>query len=380
VLSKRIGSVPPSQTVALSDRVKAMREAGEDVVDLSVGEPDFSTPDPVKAAAEKALREGETTYGPSRGIPPLREAVVEDVRRERGLDIEDEQVLVTPSKHALFTAMLAILDPGDEVLAPSPAWVSYQPQARLCNGDVSFVETTPDGCLDLEHLKEAIGPSTRAILVNSPSNPTGAVQPPEVVEGLVEIASDEDVWLISDEVYGKLAHGSTSAVSPLEVAASHENIALVDGVSKAYAMTGWRIGWLTGPRELLEACTKVQQHSITHPTLFAQFGAVEALTGDHSATDEMREAFAGRRELVVQGLEELGASFPDPEGAFYVFPTFDGVEDGHAFAETLLEETGVAVVPGEAFGPGGEGHVRMSYAAGEERLEAALEGIAEVVG
>lgn len=379
MFSERIASVPVSGTVSISDAVREREAAGEEVVDLSVGEPDAPTPDAAVAAAEKALRDGKTTYGPSQGIPELREAVAADHERLRGVPTRADKVLVTPAKHALLTTFLTLLDPGDEVIIPSPAWVSYGPQVRLCGATPVQVAMKASGQVDVDAVQEAIGPATRALLVNSPSNPTGAVQSRETMQALTELAGDEGVPLVSDEVYGKLTYDDTTFTSAAEVAPDEAEIVTVDGVSKAYAMTGWRIGWLVGSDELIEQAIKVQQHSITHPTLFAQYGAVDALEGDQSSVERLRKGFAERRRFLVDALESIGATFPDPGGAFYVFARFPGVDDGEAFAHRLLEETGVAVVPGEAFGPGGEGHVRISYAASQGALERAVEGFREVV-
>lgn len=379
MLSDRIGTVPPSSTVALSDRVKEKKAAGEDVIDLSVGEPDFGTPDPVVKAAEQALREGKTTYGPSRGIPELRRAIARRHRERRQTPCTVENVMATPAKHALLTFFLTTVDPDDEVVIPSPSWVSYAPQVRLCGGEPVRVERGPDGRIDTDAVEEAISDSTRAIVLNSPSNPLGAIQPREIVAELLEIAREHDIWLLSDEVYAELTYGGAEAVSPAAAQDGLSNVAVVDGVSKTYAMTGWRIGWLIGPEGLMDAAVRVQQHSVTHPTLFAQYGAVEALTGDQTSLARMREAFAERREAVVDGLEALDATFPTPEGAFYAFPRFDAFDSGEELADALLDEVGVAVTPGEAFGPGGEGHVRFSYAASMEDLEEALDRIATVV-
>lgn len=376
--SDRIASVPVSGTVSISDAVRKRRAAGDEVIDLSVGEPDAGTPEHVVAAAEKALRDGATTYGPSQGIPQLREAIAEDHRRLRDETIEPNQVIVTPAKHALLEAFLVLLDPGEEVLVPTPAWVSYGPQIRLCNGEPVAVPVSEDGQIDVEAMREAIGPDTRAILVNSPSNPMGAVQSEEVLAEVAQLAADEDVALVSDEVYAKLTY--TEFTSAAEVAPEELELVTVDGVSKAYAMTGWRIGWLVASSTFVDEALKVQQHSITHPTSFAQHGAVEALTGAQGFVEQMRETFRQRREFVLSELDAMGASYPQPDGAFYAFARFPGVEDGDAFAHRLLEEAGVAVVPGEAFGPGGEGHVRISYAADRSQLEQALAAIREVVG
>lgn len=379
VLSDRIGTVPPSSTVALSDRVKRKKADGEDVIDLSVGEPDFPSPQHVVKAAEQALHEGKTTYGPSRGIPELREAVAKRHRERRATPCEVENVMVTPAKHALLTFFLVTVDPGDEVIIPSPAWVSYAPQVRLCGGEPIRVERESDGSIDVEKLVDLAGERTRAVVLNSPSNPLGAVQGERTIRDLLELCRARDTWLVSDEVYAELTYDGVEAPSPAALQQSLDNVAIVDGVSKSYAMTGWRIGWLIGPAELMDAAVRVQQHSVTHPTLFAQYGAVEALAGDQTPLEEMRAAFAKRRKLVVDGLTHLGATFPDPRGAFYAFPRFPSFDSGEDLSDTLLEEAGVAVTPGEAFGPGGEGHVRLSYAASEAEIEEALERIAGVV-
>lgn len=376
--SDRIDAVPESGTVALGDRVKEKKAAGEDIVDLSVGEPGVDSPEPALEAARQALADGETRYGPSRGIAPLREAVADHHAQRRGTPCSPENVLVTPAKHALLTVFLSTVDPGDEVVLPSPAWVSYASQVKLCGGRPVHVETDA-GRIDPSDVQAAIGEDTRAIVLNSPSNPTGTVQPKAVVEALVEVARDEDVWLVSDEVYGELAYGDADPVSPGALAEGLENLAIVDGVSKAYSMTGWRVGWLVGPQALTDQAVKVQQHSVTHPTTFAQHGAQAALTGDQSTLKRMRDTFAANRRLVQDRLDDIGAEHPPIEGAFYAFPRFPGVDDGHAFADRLLEEAGVAVVPGEAFGPGGEGHVRMSYAGDEDRLAEALDRIEDTL-
>jgi len=379
VFSDRIASVPVSGTVSISDAVRERRAAGEEVIDLSVGEPDAGTPEPVVAAAEKALRDGATTYGPSQGIPELRDAIAEDHRRLRGERVEPSRVLVTPAKHALLISLLTLLDPGDEVIVPSPAWVSYGPQIRLCNAEPVPVPVDDDGQIDVEAVQNAVTGSTEAILVNSPSNPLGVVQPEATLEALAETAADEDLTLVSDEVYGKLTYEGTPFTSAAEVAPDDLDLVTVDGVSKAYAMTGWRIGWLVADEDFVDEAIKVQQHSITHPTLFAQHGAVEALQGDQGFVDRLRSNFESRRDLVMDALDDMGASFPTPTGAFYAFPRFPGVDDGHDVAHHLIEEAGVAVVPGEAFGPGGEGHVRMSYAADTSDLERALAAIDEAL-
>lgn len=380
MFSQRIASVVESGTVAISDAVREREAAGETVIDLSVGEPDASTPDPIVAAAQKALRDGATTYGPSRGIPELRDAIANDYERLRGSRVDPgSQVLVTPAKHALLTSLIVLLDPGDRVLIPSPAWVSYAPQVRLCGGEPVFVPLEEEGQLDIQGLQAEFSGDTKAVIVNSPSNPTGGVQKRDRMKALADVATDEGITIVSDEVYGKLTYGDTPFTSAAEVASQDTQLITVDGVSKAYAMTGWRIGWLTGSAHLVDEALKVQQHSITHPTLFAQHGAVEALAGDQRPVEQMRSSFESRRDLLVAALNELGATFPTPGGAFYIFARFPGVDDGSAFAHRLLEHTGVAVVPGEAFGPGGEGHVRISYAASREKLEKAIEAFAEVV-
>ncbi len=374
VFSDRIASVPASGTVALADKVKQMRREGKRILDLSVGQPDFPTPHHIVAAAEKALNDGKTGYGPSLGIPELREAVADRHTKDRDTPVAVGNVLVTPAKHALLTFFLTVLDPGDEVIIPTPAWVSYAPQVLMCGAHPIEVPTQPDGRLDLDAMAEAASQDTRAIVINSPSNPTGAVLPPEDVRGALDLAQETGCWLLSDEIYSELTYDGVEAPSPAALQGSLEGVAIVDGVSKSYAMTGWRIGWLIGPEALIENATKVQQHSVTHPTLFAQYGAVQALVGDQTPVEEMRQAFASRRRLMVDGLTGLGASFPEPRGAFYLFPTLPGFESGHELADQLLDQVGIAATPGEAFGAGGEGHVRLSYAASQETLEAALEG------
>ncbi|ADR37571.1 L-aspartate aminotransferase apoenzyme [Oceanithermus profundus DSM 14977] len=376
-LSKRAQALKPSSTVAMNARALELRRQGVDVIALTAGEPDFDTPQHVKDAACQALAEGKTKYTPPAGIPELREALARKFERENGLSYAPDQITVgAGGKGVLYNLFQAILDPGDEVILLAPFWVSYSAQVELAGGVPVVVKSTAETGFvpELERVAAAVTERTKAIVVNSPSNPTGAVYPPELLQGLARLANDRGVFLVSDEIYEHLIYEG-EAYSPGRDAP--EWTITVGGAAKSYAMTGWRIGWAAGPKEIITAMTKIQGQSVTHPTTFAQWATIAALESPESRAfiEKAKAAFRRRRDFFVKGLEELGLPTPMPHGAFYVMPDVRRIhEDELKAAEIMLDRARVVVVPGTDFVA--PGHVRMSYATSDENLERALERLA----
>lgn len=370
----------PSATVAVNARALELRRQGVDLVALTAGEPDFDTPEHVKEAARRALAQGKTKYAPPAGIPELREALAEKFRRENSLAIAPDQTIVTVGgKQALFNLFQTILDPGDEVIVLAPYWVSYPEMVRFAGGVPVEVETLPEEGFvpDPERVKRAITARTKALVVNSPNNPTGAVYPREVLEALARLALEHDFYLVSDEIYEHLIYEGEH-FSPGQLAPEHT--ITVNGAAKAFAMTGWRIGYACGPKAVIKAMADVSSQSTTSPDTIAQWATLEALTNQEASRafiEMAREAYRRRRDLLLKGLSEIGLKAVRPSGAFYVLlDTSPFAEDEVKAAERLLEG-GVAVVPGTDFAA--FGHVRLSYATSEENLRKALERFARVL-
>ncbi len=368
--SDRVGRVEPSATLRISDLAGELEEQGHDVVDLSVGEPDFATPEHIREEAKASLDRGETGYTATRGIASLREAIAHKLRTENDLHVERDEVVVTPgAKQALFEAVFSLLSEGDEAVLLDPAWVSYEAMVKMSGGELNRVtldsETgfTP-GDVDLaEHVTD----DTRLLIVNTPSNPTGGVFSREELEEIRDLAVDHDVWVISDEIYEKIIydaeHHSLGAMEGMG-----DRTVTVNGFSKAYSMTGWRLGYYTAPDELLDESTKLHSHSVSCATSFAQRGGVAAIDGPQGPVDDMVDEFESRRDALVDALADHGVEIPPPQGAFYAFVPVDG--DDLEVSERALEEEHVATTPGSAFGV--DGYIRLSYAASEERI---LEGV-----
>ena len=385
--ARRMASLEPSATLAMAARAAAMAAAGVDVIDLSVGEPDFPTPDHICRAAEAAIRAGRTKYTPAAGIPALRQAVADDYRRRTGLAIKPSQVVVSNgAKHSLHNVFTALLDEGDEVIVPTPYWVSYAELVKLAGGRPVLVETRieEDFKLRPEALRAAVTPRTRMLLLCSPSNPTGVVYDESELGALADIAIDRDLAVVSDEIYDQLVFdGRRSPSFPTLRPGLEERTVVVAGVSKTYSMTGWRIGWTICPEPLAKAIGNLQSQETSNPSSIGQHAAVAALTGPQECVAEMRAAFQRRRDLVAGRLKAMpGVRLPDIGGAFYAFfdirPALErargrGLGTSLQWCEALLEREHVAVVAGSAFGA--EGHVRMSFAAAEEKLIAGLDRI-----
>lgn len=388
-LAQRARNISPSPTLAIDALAKQMKADGIDVVGFGAGEPDFNTPEHIRKAAVKAIEDGFTRYTPSGGIPQLKKAIQAKFRRDNQLEYDLDQIVVSVgAKHVLYNLFQVLLDPGDEVIVPAPYWVSYLEQVRLAGGVPVVIPTTEENgfLLTPEQLEAHLTPRTKALVLNSPSNPTGAVYSPEALKALADVlARHPQCVVVSDEIYESLVYDHHRHVS---IASLHPEVGqrtvVINGVSKAYAMTGWRIGYAAGPKPIIKAMVNLQSHSTSNPTSIAQKAAQAALEGDQSPVETMRQAFDERRRYILQRLQALpGVSCPVPGGAFYVFPrisaifgkTHNGrtIHSSADLATALLEEVHVALVPGDAFGA--EGYVRLSYATSMENIREGLDRI-----
>lgn len=392
-LAKRLAAVQPSATATLFRRANQLRARGVDLISFVVGEPDFETPAHIQAAAKSAIDSGAFRYTEVAGIKTLRQAVVENSRRYRGgVSHTAEQVVVSVgAKHALFNLALALLDSDDEVVIPTPSYVSYPDQVTLCGAVPIRVPCSEDQgfLLTPEALRRALSSRTKALVLCTPSNPTGAAYSANQLAALAEVARMHDFWIIVDEIYSRLIYDGCGHKSILEVAPDlHERIAIVDGVSKTYAMTGWRIGWVLAPENVAKACETIQSQSTTNPTTVAQYAALAALRGPQEPIEQMRATFETRRNHLVEGLNRIsGLSCRMPTGAFYAFVNVTGLLgrrdesfeliDDVTVSEWLLQKANVAVVPGSAFG--GSGYIRLSYAVSIEQIEVGLDRITNAV-
>lgn len=390
MLSKRIASITPSATHAMTARIAEKRAAGESIITFSIGEPDFLTPRPIVEACELALREGKTKYTSSNGIAALREAVCEKLRKDNGLRYSPAQICISSgAKQALSNAVYALCDEGDEVLIPTPCYVSYVEIVKLAGGVPVLVPTNDDFSLNTENFRKAVTPRTKLILLNSPNNPTGAVYSRMSLEELARIVEENDLYVISDEIYEKLVYDGVKVTSIASVSdAMYERTVVVNGFSKAYSMTGWRLGYTASNLTVSKACNAFQGHMTSCPVSFVQYAALKALTDCDTAVEEMRRAFEMRRDYMYARLNTMpGIRCQKPQGAFYLMPdvrAYLGRSDGERKIETaeelcnyLLDEAGVAAVFGEAFCM--PGTIRFAYAnsmenirLGMDRMETAL--------
>ncbi|MCA8879212.1 MAG: pyridoxal phosphate-dependent aminotransferase [Rhodobacteraceae bacterium] len=389
-LSATLARVKPSPTIAVTTKARELKAAGKDVIGLGAGEPDFDTPQNIKDAAVRAIAEGKTKYTAVDGIPELKQAICAKFKRDNGLDYTPAQVTVgTGGKQVLYNALVATLNPGDEVVIPAPYWVSYPDMVLLAGGEPVFAEASSQTAYKLtpDQLEAAITPKTKWLIFNSPSNPTGAAYTFAELKALTEVLlRHPQVWIMSDDMYEHLVYDGFEFATPAQVEPElYDRTLTVNGVSKAYAMTGWRIGYAAGPEPLIKAMGKVQSQSTSNPCSISQWAAVEALNGTQDFIPVNNETFKRRRDLVVSMLNEApGVSCPTPEGAFYVYPTIGGcigktsaggtkITDDEAFATALLEEKGVAVVFGAAFGL--SPCFRVSYATSDAALKEACSRI-----
>ncbi len=385
-ISKRIAAIAESATLAVDAKAKALKAAGRPVVGFGAGEPDFPTPDYiVNAAIDAAKVAANHRYTPAAGLPELKDAIVAKTKRDSGFEIDASQVLVTNGgKQAVYQAFATIVDQGDEVILPAPYWTTYPEAIALAGGkSVEVVaDETQNYLVTVAQLEAARTSKTKALLFCSPSNPTGSVYSEAQVKEIGEWAVKHGIWVIADEIYEHLLYDGATAVSmPVAVPALADTCIILNGVAKTYAMTGWRVGWMIGPKDVIKAATNLQSHLSSNVNNVAQRAAIAALTGDLQAVDAMKVAFDRRRKLMVKMLNEIpGVVCPTPEGAFYVYPSVKGLlgkeirgkvcNTTTELAALILEEAEVAVVPGEAFGP--SGYIRLSYALGDEDL---IEGV-----
>jgi aspartate aminotransferase len=378
----RVGALTPSPTLAVAKQAQALRKSGMDVVDFGPGEPDFDTPIHIREAAIAALQDGFTHYTPSRGIPELLTAISVRLAVDNGLTYDPAtEIVVTPgAKQALLEAVMTAVESGDEVIIFDPGWVSYDAIVQLAGGTPVHVDLNADFSLNLERLEAALTPRTRAMVVGSPGNPTGYMLTSAELQSVADICIQRDLLLISDEIYDRISYGATPQ-SPAGLPEMRERTVTINGFSKAYAMTGWRLGYAAAPASLMTEMLKVQEHSVTTPTSFAQVGGVAALTGPQEPIADMVKEFSRRREIVVDGLNRLpGVQCLPPDGAFYVFPDVsDTGMSGTELAQQCLQR-GVAITPGVAFGDAWDTHVRLSFATSEERIRAGLERMAQALG
>ncbi len=383
-LSNVAATAEPSATLSLNSLAKQLAAGGEDVVSFTVGEPDFDTPENIKQAAIRAIEAGYTKYSPAPGFPDLREAIADDFKKSNGLDYSPKQVLVSNgAKQALYLLMLCVLDPGDQIILPAPYWPSYADQAKACGAEPIVVDcTNTELKLPPRALEEAAGPKTKIVMINTPSNPTGMVYSKKELQALAEVAEQKDLWIFSDEVYEKLVYDGFSHVSMAALSDEIYNRTVTfNAVSKTYAMTGWRIGYAAGPEDIITAAGRLQSNLTSGPNSIAQKAALEAITGDQSAVNEMRAKFDSRRTMLVDGLNDIeGVECKKPTGAFYAFPDCSGlmnttygdknVQSSMDLSKALLETVRLAVVPGSPFGA--EGYLRFSYAVSENDIQKGL--------
>jgi len=386
-LTRRVLSMQESQTMRISNLAGKMKAEGKDVVSLSAGEPDFPTPDHVNQAGIDAIKSGFTRYTANSGISELKKAIIEKFRRDNGLEFQENQIIVSNGgKQTLANTFLALCEEGDEVIVPAPFWVSFPEMVRLAGGTPVIVHTTIESEYKITplQLEKAITPKTKIVVLNSPSNPTGAVYNEAEVRALMQVLEGREIFVLSDEMYDMIVYGGIRPFSPARIPAMKDWVIVSNGVSKTYAMTGWRIGYLAGPKWLIDACDKIQSQTTSTPNAIAQKAAVAALIGDQRIVEERRLEFEKRRDYMYAALNSIpGFRTALPQGAFYIFPdisgvlgqTFNGVvmQDSADVAEYLLKEHFVATVPGDAFGA--PNNLRLSYAASIASLEEAVNRI-----
>ena len=382
-LAARVGEVHPSITLAIAAKAKAMKAEGIDVCSLSTGEPDFDTPEHIKAAAKQALDAGKTKYGPVAGEPQLKAAIARKLLSDNNLNYQPENILVTNGgKHSLYNLMMALIDPGDEVIIPVPYWLSYPEMVKLASGKPVMVRTDASTGYKItpEQLSGAITPKTKLFVLNSPSNPTGMVYTWAELKALAEVIVDRDILVVADEIYEKIIYDGAQHVSIGSLGKEIFDRTLISsGFAKAYSMTGWRVGYLAGPIELIKAISTIQGHSTSNVCTFAQYGAISALESSQDSVEKMRQAFAQRRQVIFELLDAVpGISCIKPDGAFYMFVNISKTGmNSLEFCDAFLEQQQVAVIPGIAFGA--DDHIRLSYATDLGTIKKAVERLDKFV-
>ncbi|OMP65837.1 pyridoxal phosphate-dependent aminotransferase [Domibacillus epiphyticus] len=387
-LAERVKALTPSTTLAITAKAKEMKAQGIDVIGLGAGEPDFNTPDHIIEAAYESLKDGQTKYTPAGGLAGLKDAIIGKFKEDQGITYKPNEIIVTTgAKHALYNLFQVILNEGDEVIIPTPYWVSYPEQVKLADGVPVYVEGKESNEFKItpKQLEAAITDKTKAVIINSPSNPTGMLYTAEELKALGEVALRKNIWIVSDEIYEKLVYGDNKHVSIAELSQElKEQTIIINGVSKSHSMTGWRIGYAAGNAQVIKAMTDLASHSTSNPTSTAQYGAIAAYTGSQAPVEEMKKAFQERLNIIHEQLTAIpGVTCLKPQGAFYLFPNVTEAAKltGHAavddFVTALLEEANVAVVPGSGFGS--PANIRLSYATSLELLEKATARIADYV-
>lgn len=387
-LAGRVKSLTPSTTLAITAKAKELKAAGHDVIGLGAGEPDFNTPQHIIDAAVRSMNEGHTKYTPSAGLPALKEEIAKKFKRDQGIDYDVTEIMVgTGAKHALYTLFQVLLDDGDEVVIPTPYWVSYPEQVKLAGGVPVYVEGYEHNQFKItpEQLAGVITNKTKAVIINSPSNPTGMIYTKEELAALGELCLAKDLLIVSDEIYEKLIYGGNQHISIAQISPElKDQTIIINGVSKSHSMTGWRIGYAAGNKEIIKAMTNLASHSTSNPTTTAQYGAIAAYSGPQDDVDMMRKAFEDRLNTIYDQLVQIpGITCIKPQGAFYLFPNakkaaeLTGFKNVDEFAAALLEDAKVAVVPGSGFGA--PENIRLSYATSLELLEQAVSRIKEFV-
>ena len=381
-LAARVGKVTPSITLAIAAKAKAMKAEGIEVCNFSAGEPDFDTPEHIKAAAKLALDQGKTKYGPAAGEPKLRQVIARKLKTENNLDYQAENVIVTNGgKHGLFNLILALIEPGDEVIIPAPYWLSYPEMVKLAGGTPIIVQTAATNYkITPDQLRAAITTNTKLFILNSPSNPTGVVYTPAEVKALAKVVVEQDIIVVSDEIYAKIIYDGSEHVSIGSLGAEiFERTIISSGFAKAYSMTGWRIGYLAGPAKLIKAAITIQGHSTSNVCTFAQHGAIAAIESSQDCVEQMRQAFAKRREVMLHRLSAIpGMTCAPPDGAFYLFINISKTGmTSLEFCNVLLESHQVAAIPGIAFGA--DDHIRLSYATDMASIEQGMDRLDKFV-
>ncbi|MDN3450905.1 pyridoxal phosphate-dependent aminotransferase [Planococcus sp. APC 3906] len=383
-LAERVQTLTPSTTLAITAKANELKAQGVDIIGLGAGEPDYNTPENIIEAAYRSMKEGKTKYTPAGGLPALKEAIINKLERDQGLAYKPNEIMVgIGAKHVLYTLFQVLLNEGDEVIIPIPYWVSYPEQVKLAEGVPVYIEATAGQQYKItpQQLKEAITERTKAVIINSPSNPTGMIYSKEELQELAEVCREKDILIVSDEIYEKLIYGDTVHTSIAELSEDAKNrTIIINGVSKSHSMTGWRIGYAAGDSALIKAMTDLASHSTSNPTTTSQYAAIEAYNGTQDAVEEMRQAFESRLETIFPKVEAIpGFTVIRPQGAFYLLPDVaeaakkTGYSSVDEFVEGLLTEANVAVIPGSGFGA--PSTIRLSYATSLEALTEAVERI-----
>ena len=391
-LSKRVSLISSSPTLAITAKAKKMKAEGIDVIGFGAGEPDFDTPEHIKDAAKKALDDGFTKYTPASGMMELKQAICRKLKEDNELDYEPDQILIScGAKHSIFNAILTLCDEGDEVILPSPYWVSYPEMIKVAQAKPVIIKTTQENNFKItpDQLREAISSKTKLFILNSPSNPTGMLYTRDELQRISDILAKAGIYCISDEIYEKIIYDGEEHVSIASLGPKIKQLTiLINGVSKSYSMTGWRIGYAAGPRKIIQAMSNLQSHSTSNPTSISQIAAIAALQGPQETVGKMVEEFKKRRDYIVERLNKIpGISCLKPKGAFYVFPnisqilgrSFKGqmINNSISLSQVLLSEAKVAVIPGAAFGA--DNHLRLSYATSQENIAKGLDRIEKLV-